>query len=234
MVVEGDGPLQSAVLEDLSDARNYRRWIADLVARHLGDDPIEVGSGNGDMAAELAGTAQQVTATEGDPQRLAGLRSRFAGHDLIRIRELTLPSTDTGQHSAVFAVNVLEHIPDDVEALRSMSRLVRPGGRVVLFVPAFQVAFSRFDHRIGHQRRYTIASLEAALRHAHLQPIEMRYVNLPGLLAWIVGMRLLRLQPRSGPLLRFWDRVVVPLTRRLERFRPPFGQSVFAVARTSR
>jgi hypothetical protein len=55
---------------------------------------------------------------------------------------------------------------------------------------------------------------------------------MPGLLAWFVGMRLLKMTPGEGPLLRLWDRVVVPIARRLEsRVSAPFGQSVFAVAR---
>ena len=59
-----------------------------------------------------------------------------------------------------------------------------------------------------------------------------RYVNIPGLLAWFVGMRLLRMTPGSGGILDIWDAHVIPRTRRFEaRHSAPFGQSVFAVAR---
>ena len=128
------------------------------------------------------------------------------------------------------AFNVLEHIPDHVQALRAAHRLVRPGGRVIMLVPAFEFAMSRFDRTVGHVRRYTKRSLAQAFRDAGLEPELVHYVNAPGLPAWFVGMRLLGMTPGEGPVLRVWDSVVVPAARAVEsRVRPPFGQSVFAV-----
>jgi hypothetical protein len=100
----------------------------------------------------------------------------------------------------------------------------------VTFAPAFPAAFSRFDARIGHVRRYTCSSMSAAYVAAGLTLGEVRYVNAPGLLAWFVGMRLLGMTPRSGPVLHAWDTIVVPTARVIEsRVPAPFGQSVFAV-----
>jgi hypothetical protein len=127
---------------------------------------------------------------------------------------------------------VLEHIADDRAAIRAMSCLVRREGRIVVLVPAFPFAFSRFDRAIGHERRYTRASLRRAFEDARLDVERLHYVNAPGLLAWTIGMKLLRLTPRDGFALRVWDRLVVPPTRWLEAHRsPPFGQSLLAVAR---
>jgi SAM-dependent methyltransferase len=223
--------LQSTVLEGLTSAVNYNRWLASLAAPWLGDDPLEIGSGHGDSAAVLAAAGLAVTCSEADPARLAHLRERFADHDLVRVRELTVPIRESGSHSAVVAFNVLEHIEDDVEALRDFARLVRPGGRVVLIVPAFEQAMSRFDREIGHYRRYRVATMTAALRSAGLNPVRVRYVNALGLLGWMVLVKALRGRPRDGFPLRVFDRFVVPVQRRLESLvRPPFGQSVFAVA----
>ena len=234
--VTGDSRLQSDVLEDLSDARRYRRWLADLARPFLGQHPIEIGSGTGDFALEWVPSVVSFTATEADEHRYPALRDRFRAHPVVRTRFLLLgakadpDSTELG-HTAAVAFNVLEHIPDDVAALRAMGELVEPGGAVVLIVPAFPSAMSRFDLAIGHQRRYTRRSLGVALASAGLVVEQLRYVNPIGLLSWYVTVKALRMRPRNGPLLRLYDQAIVPVARLADRAKIPFGQSVFAVAR---
>ena len=231
-VVTGDHAVQDEVLEDLAEAVNYRRWLCELALPYLGGDALEVGSGLGHYAATWQQLGARVTASEGSPARVEVLRARL-GPAGIPVRPLLVPVTETAQFSALVAYNVLEHIPDDLGAVRSLAGLVRPGGAVVLFVPAFMFAFSALDARIGHQRRYRKRDVERLCRTAGLTVERLHYVNSLGLLAWFVGMRLLRLSPQSGPFLKLWDSYVIPLLRRIEsRFRPPFGQSVFVVART--
>jgi SAM-dependent methyltransferase len=148
------------------------------------------------------------------------------------VRPLVAPIRETADHSAVVALNVLEHIPDDVAALRSFAGLVRPGGAVVLFVPAFPLLMSEFDVLVGHQRRYRKRTLARALTDAGLEVETVRYVNVVGFFGWLFAMRLLRGRPGEGLLLRVFDRLLVPVMRRLESATPPpFGQSLFAVAR---
>jgi SAM-dependent methyltransferase len=231
-VIEGDSGLQSDVLEDLRTAVNYRRWLCSLGVPYFGDDVLEIGSGLGYYAADWADMGVRITASEADPDRLRHLRSGFADDARVRVRELAVPIEEEAEYSTVVAYNVLEHIPDDVAALRALRGLVRDGGAVVLIVPAFGWAMSGFDRAIGHQRRYTRAGLSTVLGQAGLHVERCHYVNAPGLLAWYVGMKLLGGRPKEGPLLSVWDKVVVPVESRLERrIRMPFGQSVFAVAR---
>lgn len=231
--VEGDTGLQSEVLEDLVEAGNYRRWLVQLALPHLGEDPLEVGSGLGHYAADWAAAGvPRWTASEADPGRLQALRERFAGDPVVRVRELAVPITEAAQHSAVVAYNVLEHIPDDVVALRAFAGLLRAGGAVVLVVPAFPSAMSAFDRAIGHQRRYRRRSLRAAAEQAGLRVEVLHHVNVVGLLAWYVLVKALRGRPKAGLVLRGYDQLVVPVLRRLEAARPPpFGQSLFLVAR---
>lgn len=234
----GNTLLQSKVLEDLSDAVRYRRWLADLVRAHLGDHPIEIGSGTGDYVVEWLPDVRRFTATEADDARFGALQKRFADHPAVDTRFLLLHADivadweEAGQHSSAVALNVLEHIADDIGAVKAMSRLVRPGGKVILIVPAFPSAMSEFDRAIGHQRRYTRASLAHCLSAAGLHTEEIRYINPLGLLSWYVGAKALRMTPRNGVALRLYDRLVVPVARLADRWRCPFGQSVFAVART--
>ncbi|HET8614108.1 MAG TPA: class I SAM-dependent methyltransferase [Actinomycetales bacterium] len=230
--VGGDSELQSFTLESLTSAVNYHRWLTDLVEPYLGDDPVELGSGLGDYAATWARDGRHVTATDADPSRAAHLRRRFAGDPHVSVRDLDVSHPYTGQHSCLVAMNVLEHIEDHVGALRAAHSLLRPGGHVVMFVPAFELAMSRFDREVGHVRRYRVRTLRRAYLDAGLEVGRVHYVNAPGLLAWVVGMRLMGMTPHDGPTVRLWDRAVMPVARAVERrVRPPFGQSVFAVGR---
>ena len=181
---------------------------------------------------EWSSGVETFTCSEAEPNRLAALRARFEGRSDIEVVELVIPIEVEGDHSAVVAYNVLEHIPDDVEALKAMAGLVAPGGKVVVIVPAAPFAMSRFDVEIGHQRRYTRRSLAATLNHAGLETEILHYVNPVGLVAWVVLMKLMRQRPRAGMALSAYDRFLVPVLMRLEsRRHPPLGQSLFAVAR---
>jgi SAM-dependent methyltransferase len=233
--VLGDSALQTQTLESVASAVRYHDWLASLALPHLGDSPLELGSGLGDYAQRwLDQGVPRITVTEGDASRLARLRERFADDDRVTVRFLDVTKPQRADHSSVVMINVLEHIPDDVAALRTAHTLVRPGGTVVVLVPAFPFAMSRFDRAVGHVRRYTVATLTESLTAAGLEVEDVHYVNMPGLPAWFLGMRVLRMTPGEGRWLSLWDTKVVPRARRREdRRRPPFGQSVFAVARVA-
>src|SRR4051795_11094850 len=176
--ITGDQRIQSEVLEGLATAVNHRRWFVELALPYLGDNPIEIGSGLGDYAIEWAEHLPRFTATEADPDRLVLLKRRRAGHPNIDVREMLLPAADAnGDYSAAVSYNVLEHIEDHVGALRSMRDLVRPGGAVVIIVPAFQFAMSPADIATGHVRRYTKKTLTAAMTEAGLTVEKIHYAN---------------------------------------------------------
>ncbi|WP_030437884.1 class I SAM-dependent methyltransferase [Actinoplanes subtropicus] len=232
--ITGDQRVQSEVLEGLATAVNHRRWFVELALPYLGDNPIEIGSGLGDYAIEWAERLPRFTATEADPDRLVRLEERMAGYPAIEVRKVLLPSTGVeGRYSAAVSYNVLEHIEDHVGALRSMAGFVRPGGHVILIVPAFMFAMSRVDVATGHLRRYTRKSMRTALIEAGLRVEKVHYANALGLLGYYGATSIFRLTPKDGPMVKAYDRLVLPVTRAAERIvRPPFGQSVFAVART--
>ena len=233
--ITGDSRLQSSTLEDVSAASHYREWLASLAFDHLGADPVEIGSGHGEYAAEWLPRVRTFTATDASPERVAVLRERFAGDQRVKVRRLLLPagaSTMDGGYSSALAYNVLEHIPDDAGALRAMASMVRPGGAVVVFVPAFPLLMSDFDRAVGHVRRYRRKGLRAVFEAAGLEVVRLHHVNWAGFFAWLLMMRLLRGAPRDGFALRLYDRFVVPAVRLSERLvRPPYGQSLLAIGR---
>ncbi|RFS83440.1 class I SAM-dependent methyltransferase [Actinomadura spongiicola] len=219
------------------DKPRYRRYQFDLIAPHCGASVLEVGAGLGEFSAQFSGLARLVV-TDVDPGAVELARKRFAPDgrvaDDIEVRVFDLDAgdlLDRPVHSAV-AINVLEHFEDDAAVLASLARSVVPGGTVVLWVPGYQSLYSDFDRKVGHFRRYTPATLRDAIVRAGLGCELARPVNLLGGLAWWTAMRLGRAQKPNSGAVGMYDRVIVPVTRVLDRVLPvPFGQSVLAVAR---
>jgi hypothetical protein len=221
-----------AILEGLAQCARHRRWYASFAMPYLGSHPIEIGSGLGDYAAEWLPHVERITVTDSDPLWVEWLKNRYADNDRIAVHQLILPAAQNGSHSSVIAYNVLEHIRDHDQALRSMMRLANPGSYIVLICPAFPFAMSRLDVSTGHFRRYTRHSLTRLLASVDLKVISVRYINLLGLIGYYITTTIFRRSISSGRLLGIYDRIAVPISRRLENIlnETPFGQSVVAVA----
>jgi SAM-dependent methyltransferase len=219
-------------LDNLDGADNYAAWIFEQVEPHLGDAVLEVGAGHGTFTEILSARGARVVATDVSQRCADVLRERFAGDERVTVVHggadavAGLPPFD----SAVL-INVLEHIPDDDGALSDLAATLKPGGRLILWVPAFQLLYSDFDRKIGHHRRYQKGELRAQLTRAGYEVAEIRYVNSVGALAWLVVARLMHRAPTGGASVKIYDSYFVPVLKRLEGRRgAPFGQSVFAVA----
>jgi 2-polyprenyl-3-methyl-5-hydroxy-6-metoxy-1,4-benzoquinol methylase len=222
-------------LDNMDDAANYAAWIFALMAPHLGPELAEVGAGHGTFTELLAPEARRLVASDLSDRCAGILAERFADRPQVEILAGTLAAAaERGPFDAVILINVLEHIEDDEGALKEIESMLKPGGRVILWVPAFRLLYSDFDRRIGHYRRYRTAGLAARLRAAGFAVTDARYVNPVGGLAWLVLARLLHRTPTSGAPVAIFDKYFVPVLRRVEEhWRPPFGQSVFAVGTRS-
>ncbi len=222
----------AVTLESLDAAANYARWIGDLLAPYLGDRVLEVGAGHGTFT-ELLAPGRTVVATELSSRCVAELRHRFANRTEVTVLDADVKgAAGRGPYDAAVLINVLEHIEDDGAVLRDLAGVLKPGGRLLLWVPAFEGLYSDFDRRVGHFRRYRIPPLRSTLMGAGFEPVELRYANSVGAIAWWIFARQLRRNPASPRSARLFDRLAVPVVRRLERkMNPPFGQSIFAVAR---
>jgi SAM-dependent methyltransferase len=225
-------------LEDGSgaDQRRYRAFQLEMMRPYLGPTVLEIGAGLGEFAAQLGGLQRHVV-TDVDPQAVASMAERFADRPEVeaRVVDLSHGPVEAGDPvSTVVAINVLEHLDDDTGALRTLAQLIEPGGRIVLWVPAYMQLYGEFDRAVGHVRRYTPATMGAAIRHAGLTAELVRPVNFLGGIAWWATVRRGGVSvPRPG-LVRAYDRFVVPVTRAVEtRVTLPFGQSVLAVAAVS-
>jgi SAM-dependent methyltransferase len=229
----------------MEGAHNYFGWIHDALAPHLRGDVLEVGSGFGVFTEVLAGR-HSVVATDQDPRSVALLERRFVDAARVAVARLDIldaASVDALAHErtvdTVVSLNVLEHLEDDVLALGHMARLLRPGGRVVLFVPALERLYGSLDRLAGHFRRYDRQTLERRFAAAGLRLVTSRFFNMVGALGWYVNGCILpqtRLDAAAmNGQARIYDRYVVRFASAVERWvEPPFGQSIIAVGELAR
>jgi SAM-dependent methyltransferase len=218
-------------LDSLDGADNYAGWIFGMMEPFLGPDVLEVGAGHGTFTQVLAERGRTVVATDLSERCIGVLQRRFSRVSNVKIvHGDTSMSADLGPFDTAILINVLEHIEDDNAALRHLWKSLKPGGRLVLWVPAFQALYSEFDRKIGHFRRYRLSKLRSQLTNTGFTVAEIHYANAVGAVAWWLVARVLRRTPTRPSSLRVFDRYAVPVVRTLEsRVRPPFGQSIFAV-----
>lgn len=223
-------------LETLEDAPNYNAWLAGRFKAHLGRRVLEVGAGIGTISELIEHGRELVVAMEMEPTYVARMQERFAARPHIRPLHSTVGRTDWEQLRAfsfdsILLSNVLEHIEDDLGALRDFRSVLQPGGTLVIFVPALPFLFGSIDEAVGHHRRYTRDGLAEVISGAGFELSSLEWMNLVGIPGWFLNNRVIRRREVPRNQLRLYDAVAPTLARLEERVRLPIGMSLFAVAR---
>jgi SAM-dependent methyltransferase len=228
---EGDHDADLDVTSE--NAPNYLSWVAEICGRRIGHRVLEVGAGIGAVTVHYQ-HGHEVVANDVSPACVQALRERFADHPNVSVDDSDLRVLGLKEHfDSVLMVNVLEHIADDVEALRGLSQLLVRGGNIVVYVPALNWLYGPNDKKVGHYRRYSVWRLREVFHEAGLEPVELRWVNLLAIPAWAAFSRGdVRDTQEIGKLLSLWDRTAVPASRFLEaHVRIPIGLNVLGVGR---
>lgn len=159
--------------------RARREILADYLTRYGGLPDkariLEIGCGTGHNLPMLARFGE-VEAIEIDPAARE-IASERLGRPVGAAPLPALPDVPRGAFDLVAVLDVVEHIEDDVAALQAMKALLRPGGKVLIAVPAHQWMWSAHDEVNHHHRRYSKKTLAAAIGKAGLQPTRLTYFN---------------------------------------------------------
>lgn len=219
-------PIGQQTLEHLALAARFNRWMFETVAAHWQPGSVfEVGSGIGNLSQHVLDSGRKAVLSDLRSSYCDHLRARFGGHPhLLGVAALDLvdpafaqrAQAHLGRYDNLYALNVIEHIADDRLALHHAAQLLRPGGRMVILVPAYPRLYNRFDHELGHHRRYTEAQLRAAFLAAGLRVQEAFAFNAMGIPGWWLSGSVLRKQVIPAWQLRVYDRLV-PAFRQVDR-----------------
>lgn len=236
--IKGNSKYGTDTLEVISAADNFNRWMYETIRPHCSGEILEIGSGIGNISRFLLedGAALSLSDIEssyfprlkekfGEMPNLKGMyRLDFADKDIEQNHPELMGKFDT-----VFALNVVEHIPDHEQALKNAKKLLRPGGKVVILVPAFQFLFNGFDKQLDHQRRYTRKTLQKLIESSGFTVKSTQYFNFIAILGWYLSGTVLKKEMIPGGQMKFYDRMV-PLWKFLDFFtRRIAGVSVIQV-----
>ncbi len=215
-------------LEAMAAAKRYHAFLASAVAAHVHPvgPVLDFGAGTGLHARRLRDGGMTVWCVEPDTD----LRRLLEADGFI----VAAHPAEFGRQtfSTVYTLNVLEHIHDDVGALRDLHVAMRPGGRLVVYVPAFEVLFSAMDHQVGHVRRYRRASLTRAVERAGFEVVRCKYVDSLGFLAALAYRCLGGSGGLNADSVALYDRFVFPVSLAMDRVtRRWVGKNLLLVAR---
>lgn len=220
-------------LELFEHARNWKRYWAARIRPFLGETVAEVGAGIGANTRNLISSRAHWTCLEPDSALAARIEQLIERGQLgtnCAVRATTLAALPpTSRFDTILYIDVLEHITDDRAELAEAANRLKPEGYLVVLSPAHQWLFTPFDSAIGHVRRYTVKSLRA-LSPPGLRPRLFQYLDSVGMLASLANVLVLKASMPTQVQIRFWDRVMVPMSRVLDPltgFRA--GKSVLAV-----
>lgn len=211
-------------LQLIAQADRFNEWMYEMISPFISGNVLEIGSGIGNMSEAIMRTAASVHLSDVNEHYLAILHNRFAGEKkmaAITLLDLVDPGFDYRYtdlfdcFDTIVALNVIEHIDDDYHAIHNCIKMLKPGGNLVILVPAFPRLYNRFDKELGHCRRYSRQRLTGLLGQ-YLTVIKSSYFNFAGIFGWFVSGAILKNKIIPAAQLRLFNGLV-PLFRLVDK-----------------
>jgi SAM-dependent methyltransferase len=228
----------------ISDANRYYEWTLSRIQPFLGKNILDIGSGYGIHLAPIIPQVEKLTSIDLSAESVEFLARRFAAYGGYRAVQADfglnpLPAWMVeASFDTILCLNVLEHIEDDLAALRQMRAILHANrGTVVLQIPAHPGLYGSMDRQAGHFRRYRKVEIGEKLEKAGFTVLRLEYFNRLSALFWWINGRVLNKALDSGGVnsqIQIYDRYLVPILKPLESALPlPFGQSILAAAKVN-
>jgi SAM-dependent methyltransferase len=183
-------------LHVIEKANKFNRWMYETIKPFCKGKILEIGCGIGNISEFFIQDSQDIILSDLRENYLEIVSKKFT-NPTIKIN-LIDPEFDTkydeiiGTFDTVFALNVIEHIEDDKQAIANCKKLLKKGGSLIILVPAYQFLFNNFDKELEHFRRYTRKKIETVIAENNLEIVNSFYFNFIGIIGWYVSGSILK------------------------------------------
>lgn len=233
---------QNDLSENLSNwnyISRYSDWMYRKYSSYVGKKIFDVGAGMGRMVSYYLPRAEKVVATDIFQNQVDYMNKHFKNYPAFHAEKIDILEDDLthyiGDFDTVLCINVLEHLSDDLIAVRKMFDLLDKGGRLIIMVPAFQKLYCQMDKNVSHYRRYDKGVLANIAKQNNYKVIYNGYFNKLGIIPyWLKGKFKKNttesfssnLTEGSGRIYNFAARIMEPIE---DKFPPRSGLSEIIV-----
>lgn len=207
-----------STLEAIAHAPAFNRWTYDTIRPFCTGHIIELGSGIGNISQFFIRENQDIVLSDLRGNYRDYLRDKFQLPE-PNVRSVDMVHPDFNEEysdlietfDTAFALNVVEHIENHRQAVCNASLLLKPGGKLIILVPAYPWLFNRFDRELGHFTRFTRQSLTALLPE-EMQLLQCRYFNAIGIPGWFFSGSVMRRKEIGSGAMKIFNQLM-PLVK---------------------
>lgn len=208
-------------LSSIGVADNFNQWMYKTISPFCDRKILEVGSGVGNISKYFIENKDNIYVSDIRENYRTILKNNFSlADDQVLDLDIVHHNFDNvyaqliGQFDSIFCLNVVEHIKDDKQAIDNMIKLLKPGGKLTVLVPAFQALYNDFDVALEHYRRYTLHTLSSIMLNRG-KLVKRFYFNSLGILGWFISGKLMKNRIIPVGQMKIYNKIV-PLVKLLD------------------